>query len=47
MTKEEVEILRALFDELREIESRILNLLNASAEREREVLTEEERDSPL
>lgn len=47
MTKEEIETLRALFDEVREIEARILNLLNASAEREREELTEEERDSPL
>lgn len=47
MTREEAETLRMLFDELREIEARILNLINASMEREREHLTEEERDSPL
>ena len=39
--------LRELFDQAREIESKILNLLNEIKEREREELSEEEKDSPL
>lgn len=39
--------LRVLFEQMREIEAKLLNLMNEILEREREEVSEEERDSPL
>lgn len=47
MTQDLFTVLRELFDQAREIEAKILNLLNEMKEREREEVKEDERDSPL
>lgn len=47
MTPDLAERLRDLFMQARELEAKILNLINEMKEREREELAEEEKDSPL
>lgn len=47
MKQELAEALRELFMQARELEAKILNLINEIKEAEREEVAEDERDSPL
>lgn len=47
MTQELAAKLREMFEQARELEAKILNLMNEMKEREREKVEEDEKDSPL